>query len=146
MPMFWRNALPLSLRPTHKTVTCSTITSVSISLYFLMSHPWTQVSVMNTTAWTSDFKYTQTVMLVYTTQHFVSAHTHQKTTTTLHLMNFFLMLQANATCSHRQYCSPDDGHNDAETCWGSINHEINFRLQWHLVGFIFTWSNDARSV
>ena len=21
--------------------------------------------------------------------------------------------QANATCSHRKYCSPDDGHNDA---------------------------------
>ena len=21
-----------------------------------------------------------------------------------------------------------------ETCWGSINNEINFRLQWHLVG------------
>ena len=21
-----------------------------------------------------------------------------------------------------------------ETCWGSINHEINFRLQWHIVG------------
>ena len=21
--------------------------------------------------------------------------------------------QANAKCSHRQYCSPDDGHNDA---------------------------------
>ena len=33
-----------------------------------------------------------------------------------------------------------------ETCWGSINHEINFRLQWHLVGFILTWSNDARSL
>ena len=26
-----------------------------------------------------------------------------------------------------------------KTCWGSVNHEINFRLQWHLVGSVFTW-------
>ena len=55
----------------------------------------------------------------YTTSH---SHMHilyptiiklKKTTTTLHLTIFFLMLQAKGTCSHRQYCSPDEGHNDA---------------------------------
>ena len=42
VPVFWRNVLPLSSRPTHKTETCYTKTPLSSYLYTFMSHPWTQ--------------------------------------------------------------------------------------------------------
>jgi hypothetical protein len=54
-----------------------------------------------------------------TCTHYILLWSQLKTATTLHLTILFPVLQANTTCSLKQSCSPDDGHNDAR----NINHE-----------------------